>query len=487
VPLLKPELLYAEGAFLPGAALEFSAESGRIVRIMRPEDARDEPALELPGRALLPGFINAHSHAFQRLIRGRTQWRRERDPADFWTWRAAMYEAALGLEPDEVYAVSRQCFIEMLRAGFTAVGEFHYLHNDRSGRAYQDRLELANRVIAAAEDAGIRIRLLHVAYATGGIGEALRDEQRRFATPDLDRYLTDVAALASRVAGRDDVMVGVAPHSVRAVPADWLGAIHAFACERDMPFHMHASEQPAEVDACRAAHGITPIELIAGRGALDERTTIVHATHATAREIGLLGGATVCVCPTTERDLGDGFLPASALLEAGARLALGTDSQTVIAPFEEMRLIEYHERLRTLRRVVLARAESGGGPGRSAGHGYAVGSPVGRAASGRSTRLEVAPTLLRMGAEHGARSLRLDAGALEPGRLADFVTIDLRHPALEGWTPGTLAPLLALCAPPDVIVDVWVGGVQRIARGRHAAQDEAVAAYRAVAARFAAA
>ncbi|HEX7118322.1 MAG TPA: formimidoylglutamate deiminase, partial [Longimicrobiales bacterium] len=456
MPLLIPDLIYRDGRFEAGLGVEYDTGTGRITRV-GPAGALAAgaggaggaggaagggagPEVErLPGRALLPGFINAHSHAFQRLIRGRTQWRPATHPqADFWSWRESMYAAALAMSAEDVFHASRFCFLEMLRAGITSVGEFHYLHRDPEGRRYREPNELAHRVLDAAADVGIRIALLNVCYATGGIGRPLAPEQRRFATPELDAYLRDTADLQD--AFRDDprVTVGVAPHSVRAVPRAWLRELHAWATSRDMAVHMHVSEQPREVEDCVAAYGLRPVELLAAEGVLDERFTAVHATHLSPEEVALLGdaGATVCACPTTERDLGDGFLPGAELLDAETPVALGSDSHTVIDPFEEMRLVEYHERLRRLRRVVLAVPGAGG-------------------------RLEVAPLLLELATESGARSLRLDAGRLEAGRLADFIAVDLDHPTLAGWTAETLPAILALSAPPDVVADVWVGGVRR--------------------------
>jgi len=467
MPVLISDLLYDGGAFRRGLGLEIDAASGRIARV---EDAREleraarergDVVETLPGRALVPGFVNAHSHAFQRLIRGRTQWRPAAEPeADFWSWREAMYGAALSLSPDDVYHASRFCFLEMLRAGFTSVGEFHYLHRDPAGEAYADPNELALRVIAAAEDVGIRIVLLNTCYAAGGIGRPLEPAQRRFATPDLDAFLAETAALADRYRGNPLVTVGVAPHSVRAVPRAWLALLRRWAAERGAAFHIHVAEQPAEVEACRAAYGLRPVELLAEEGVVDEGFTAIHATHLAPDEVAVLGdaAATVCACPTTERDLGDGFLPGAELLAAGARVALGSDSHTVIDPFEEMRLVEYHERLRRLRRVVLA-------------------------VPGEDGRLEVASLLLELAAENGARALRIDAGRLAPGALADIVAIDLEHPALAGWSDDSLAALLALCAPAAVVSDVWVGGVRRVEQRRHALDDDAAAAFRRVAAR----
>lgn len=467
VRILAPDLLYREGGFSEGWGVEIDEESGRIERVAPVAELEGEGVVveRLGGRALLPGFVNAHSHAFQRLIRGRTQWRPAgAERSDFWSWREAMYGAALSLSPEEVYDVSRAAFLEMLHAGFTSVGEFHYLHRDPRGESYADPNELANRVIAAAESVGVRIALLNVCYATGGIDEPLRPEQRRFATPDLDEFLADTESLRGEWSGRPGVSVGVAPHSIRAVPREWLGDLRTWARRRESPFHIHVSEQPAEVEAALAAWGLRPVELLADEGVLDEGATLVHATHLSPGEIGLLGeaAATICACPTTERDLGDGFLPGLELLEAGARLAIGSDSQTVIDSFDEMRLLEYHERLRRLRRVVLA-----GGGGRDGVEG----------------RLENAPPLLEVGTAGGARSLRLEAGRIETGLLADLIAVDLSHPTLAGHTPETLAAHLVFSAPTAVVSDVWVGGVRRVEGGRHPLDGEAPVALREVAER----
>lgn len=461
--ILLPDLLYTDGRFQRGLALEFDEAAGTITRLGPADQLAGEASRieRLPGRALVPGFVNAHSHAFQRLIRGRTQWRPAAEPAaDFWSWREAMYSAALSLSADDVFAVSRFCFLEMLRAGITAVGEFHYLHRDPDGRDYADPNELAHRVIAAAEEVGLRIALLKVGYAAGGIGRPLGEDQRRFATPDLDGLVANLDALTDAYRTAPLVSVGVAPHSVRAVPREWLRPLHEWAASRDAAYHIHVSEQPREVEECLAAHGLRPVALLGAEGVVDERLTAVHATHLAPEEIALLGdaGATVCACPTTERDLGDGFLPGAELLDAGASIALGSDSHTVIDPFDEMRLVEYHERLRRLRRVVLD-----------------VPGPDGR--------LEVAPLLMELGTEAGARSLRIDAGRIEAGRLADFVAIDLEHPALAGWDSTTLLAMLTLSAPPDVVADVWVGGTRRLTGREHALDAEAMGAFNEVAAR----
>lgn len=460
--ILHPELLYHKDAFHSALAVEYDATTGRITRIAHPREFDQASVVRLPGRALMPGFVNAHSHAFQRLIRGSTQWRPADDSiADFWTWREAMYDAALRLSPDDIYDVSRLCFLEMLRAGITTVGEFHYLQNDEQGRPYADPAELARRVIAAAEDVGIRICLLNVCYATSAIGMPLLAEQRRFATSDLDAYLHVTESLGDDVVGRPLVTIGLAPHSLRAVPREWLRTLHAWAGTRDLPLHMHVSEQPAEVDATLAAYGVRPVELLNEDLALDDRFTAIHATHINDGEVAMLAGsgATVCACPTTERDLGDGYLRAADLLAAGGSIALGSDSQTVISMIEEARLVEYTERLRRLRRVVLTRAGE--------------------------DRSDVAPVLLHMATAAGARSLRLPVGTLDRDAMADMIAIDLDHHTLAGWTAQTLPALLALSAPADVVCDVWVGGKAVIAQRQHHAQEDAMHGFNIVARRVA--
>ena len=329
---------------------------------------------------------------------------------------------------------------------------------------YADRNELAHRVLAAAEAAGLRIALLNVCYATGGIGHALGDRQRRFRAASPESFLERTEALLeSGESANGLATVGIAPHSVRAVPRDWLPELHAFARARGLPFHMHVAEQPAEVEECVAAYGLRPVELLAEDGLLDGRFTAIHATHLEDDEIRALARADtmVCACPTTERDLGDGFLRGRDLLHAGVDLCLGTDSHTSLDFLAEMRLVEYHERLRRRARVVIA------GPADENGE----------------DAVSVGPPLLRMATEAGARSLGIDAGAIAAGCRADLVAVDLDHPSLLGATPETLAATLTLSATPGVVRDVWVGGVRRLEDGHHAAETEAAAAFQRVARR----
>jgi formimidoylglutamate deiminase len=269
----------------------------------------------------LPGFVNAHCHAFQRLLRGRTEGR------DFWEWRTAMMDLAVRASVRETYA---WIYRELRDAGYTAVGEFHYLG-----------LADAHAAADAARDAGVELVLLHVAYARGGV--------ERFRQASVADYLCELEDL--RDAG---VRVGVAPHSVRACPRDWLEELGAYAAEHGLPLHVHADEQPREIEECLAEHGLRPIELLAECGCLGPRTTVVHATHADGRELDLLAqsGARICACPTTEANLGDGFLPVERVLHRSIGLCIGSDSNVRVDPLEELRELDGIARRQSGRRDV---------------------------------------------------------------------------------------------------------------------------------------
>ena len=309
-------------------------------------------AIRLPG-IVLPGFANAHSHAFHRALRGRTH----DGGGTFWTWRSRMYRVAARLDPDSYFALARAVYAEMALAGVTTVGEFHYLHHDTGGGAYGEPNAMAEALRAAAADAGLRLTLLDACYLAGGLGGdghlPLDDVQRRFADADADAWAARVATLHAS----DGMRVGVAAHSVRAVPPRALATVGHAAAGR--PLHVHVSEQPAENEACLAVYGVTPTELLGDEGLLGATTTAVHATHLTESDVGMLGGAhvTACICPTTERDLADGIGPARALLHAGAALSLGSDQHAVIDLLEEARALEMHERLASLRRGRLQPAD----------------------------------------------------------------------------------------------------------------------------------
>lgn len=366
----------------------------------------------------LPALATAHSHAFQRALRGDAQRRGPAGTDDFWSWRTAMYRLAESLTPESIFAISRVAFRELYRAGVRTVGEFHYVHHQPDGTPYAERTLLADAVIAAARDARLRIALLRVVYHRAGAGRPPEGAQRRFSDPTLDAAIADVDALRLRYRGAADVRVGVAPHSVRAVPPSWLGPIAAYAREHGLPIHMHVAEQPAEVRACLEESGRRPVELLADLGVLDERFVAVHATHLGPGEAALLGAARafVCLCPTTERDLGDGLPDVTALQDAGVRLCAGVDGHVMTHPLEDLRAIELGERLRTGKRIAL-RAE------------------------GRTPAEE----LWRIGSVEGARAVGFaDAGGA--------VTIDRGAPELELVKEEHLLDAAVYSGGPSVVV-----------------------------------
>ncbi|HEY3337439.1 MAG TPA: formimidoylglutamate deiminase [Propionicimonas sp.] len=288
-----------------------------------------------------PAFANCHSHAFHRALRGRSH-----NGSTFWGWRDGMYAVAGVLDPDLYHRLARATYAEMALAGIGAVGEFHYLHHAKGGTPYADRHAMAEAVISAAWEVGLRICLLDTCYLRAGFtGEDLADAQRRFTSPNAEAWASGVAELAARYQGNPAVVIGTAIHSVRAVDEASLATVAAALPEA--PLHVHVSEQPAENTACLAATGRTPVQLLSDAGVWTQRTTAVHATHLTPGDITTLGdaGSSVCFCPTTEAELADGIGPSIALREAGARLTLGSDSNTVIDMFVEARGLAMHERL----------------------------------------------------------------------------------------------------------------------------------------------
>jgi formiminoglutamate deiminase len=337
---------FAEYALLPdGPARDVTFEIDGTA--FGPVTSGTEPggATRLPG-VVLPGFANAHSHAFHRALRGRTQ----DDRGTFWTWRERMYAVAGRLDPDAYLELARAVYAEMALAGVSGVGEFHYLHHGPGGAAYADPNAMAEALRQAAADAGIRLTLLDTCYLAGGLGadghRPLDEVQRRFADAGADAW----AQRVERLRESDGMRVGAAIHSVRAVPREALAAVRTAAGDR--PLHVHLSEQPAENEACLAHYGCTPTELLADEGVLGATLSAVHATHLSDGDIRLLGDArtTACLCPTTERDLADGIGPARALRDAGASLSLGSDQHAVLDLIEEARALEMHGRLASLRR-----------------------------------------------------------------------------------------------------------------------------------------
>jgi formiminoglutamate deiminase len=288
----------------------------------------------------VPAFANCHSHVFHRALRGRVT-----GADSFWTWRDRMYALAAVLDPDLLFDLARATYAEMYLAGVRSVGEFHYVHHRPDGRPYDDPNAMGEALIAAAREAGVRIALLDTCYLAAGFGREPEGVQVRFSDDDAEAWASRVGELAQKHVREDDVVIGAAIHSVRAVPRDQLATVAgAFA---ESPLHVHVSEQPAENQECLAATGLTPVALLAEAGAWTARTTAVHATHLTPDDIATLGDARAyaCFCPTTEAELADGIGPSVALREAGARLTLGSDSNTVMDMFAEARAVEMHQRL----------------------------------------------------------------------------------------------------------------------------------------------
>lgn len=414
-------------------------------RIAPPGSLPHAPTLRLGGRVLLPGLVNGHSHAFQRLLRGRAEFRSsDRSVESFWTWRDRMYEVANAIGPEDLYLASRQAFLEMAKAGITSVGEFHYLHRGSGGAPYSDPNELAKQVIRAAREVGLRVVLLRVAYARPGRGRSPEPAQRRFIEPDASFFLRAVEELSQSAASDPLVSVGIAPHSIRAVPRDWLTELASF----DGVMHMHVAEQLAEVDACVEEHRRRPVELLDELGLLRGSFTAVHAIHLSDGEIDLLSRSKsgACACPSTEANLGDGVVPADGLLGAGIRISLGSDSQASIDLLDEARKLESHLRLVRFRRAVLD-------PGN--------GDPGG-----------LARTLLGCASQSGARSLALDVGELRVGAPADFFTLDLSHPSLAGASETNLLAAIVFGADKGAIREVAVNGETIVRDGKHAAEDK---------------
>ena len=443
-----PDLLYADGRFLSDTAL-VAGDTGRILELV-PAQLATNP-IRLKRKALLPGLVNGHSHAFQRVIRGRTEYRSQQSSDSFWTWRELMYAAANKLEVNEIYVASRMAFLEMALSGITAVGEFHYIHLAPNGQPYGDRNLLAREVARAANDVGIRVALLRVAYERAGFQKETNKLQRRFIE-DLDTYLKNVQTLQSTLGGNGSLAwAGVAPHSVRAVSLDYLKRVNDFATENNLPVHMHVAEQPAEVSACIEEYGRSPVALLDTEGLLSERLTAVHAIHVTQKAIDAVAraGSFVCACPTTERNLGDGVIPVDGYFEAGVPVSLGSDSQTQIDLLEDARELEYHIRLQRKERNVLA-------PVNIEGHSA------------------LAQRLFECATTNSAKSIGFNGGSLGPGAPADFFTVDLDDPSIAGASSDDLLAHIVFSTSRSAVKDVVVNGQRIVEDGRHSDQEEII-------------
>lgn len=447
--LYRPELLYDDGTFHPDCGLMID-DNGIVTAAGKGLTAPPDKTVDLHGKALVPGAVNVHSHSFQRLIRGESESRRT-SGKDFWSWRGTMYHAAASLNPQDVYDVARMAFLEMVLAGATTVGEFHYLHNAPDGRPYEDPTLLSRKVIEAAQSVGIRMVLLRTAYFRSGYELPKDPGQIRFFET-LDRFLEITQGLIEAYASHaTTVRIGVAPHSIRAVPVKDFAAIAAWARERKLPIHSHLSEQTAENDACLREYGLTPATLLGRERVLGADFTAVHAIHLTEEEIQLFADAdsTICSCPTTERNLGDGIVPADVAMQRGIRFSLGSDSQAQIDPWEDARELDYHLRLQHQQRAVLDDIQN----------------------------QALAKRLFDCATVNGAHSLGIPSGNLKPGSYGDFFTVNLNDVSLAGHSPASLLPMLVFTLGRSAICDVAIGGRMMVQDGRHHLQNEVLARY----------
>ncbi len=431
-------VLIPDGWLAPGR-VEIGAD-GRIAGV----GAGD--AGERIGGIALPGMPNLHSHAFQRAMAGLTE-RAGPGGDSFWTWREVMYGFVDRLGPGDVEAIAAQLYCEMLKAGYTGVAEFHYLHHAPDGGAYDDLAEMAERVTAAARRTGIALTLLPVLYNAGGFGGApVGGAQRRFAN-GAERLLRIVETMRYRHGADPGFRVGLAPHSLRAVGPESLAEAVAGldAMDDDAPVHIHIAEQTREVEECLAWSGRRPVQWLLDAHEIGPRWCLVHATHMTPEETRAFAatGAVAGLCPTTEANLGDGLFPLEAWLEAGGRLGIGSDSHVSVSPVEELRWLEYGQRLAARRRNIAARPEGSTG-----------------------TRLHA--TAL----DGGAGAMAREAGAIKAGRAADIVTLEAAHPLLAGKTGDAILDAYIFAGNANLVRDVMVGGRWIVRDGRHPEEHE---------------
>ena len=450
--LYRPELLYSNGRFIANGEV-FVSEDGQFLETPENLDVASIRIVDLPGKALLPGFVNVHSHSFQRLMRGKSE-SRIVSGKDFWSWRGTMYHAASRLDAQGVYDVARMAFLEMALAGTTTVGEFHYLHNAPDGEPYDDPNLLSKQVIAAARSVGVRIVLLRTAYLRSGHELPPDPGQIRFFEA-TSAFLENMTALVNDCSTTPaEVRFGVAPHSIRAVPLPELKEIAAWTRKNRLPLHMHVAEQVAENAACLREYGHTPVDLFNKEQLLGPDFTAVHAIHISSDEIAMLAEAdsTICSCPTTERNLGDGILAADRVMTAGIRIALGSDSHAQIDPLEDARELDYHLRLERQQRAILDQI----------------------------SEKPLASHLFDCATIHGSRALGLPGGGLTVGSFADFFTVELNDVSIAGHSVEDLLPILVFSLNRSAIRDVVVNGRFIVRDQQHIHQDEIISRYKEV-------
>ncbi|MFN3877480.1 MAG: formimidoylglutamate deiminase [Brevundimonas sp.] len=439
--------LWFETALLPDGwarDVRIGVADGRIVSL---EAGVARKAADQGGDLALPGVANIHSHAFQRAMAGLTEARGPSDD-DFWTWRALMYRFLDRGGPEEIEAITALAFMEMLEGGFTRVAEFHYLHNDPTGSAYADRAEIAGQIVAAAQATGIALTMLPVFYAHAGFGgQPPSHGQRRFIN-DLDGFADLVSRCRTLTADLPDAAVGVAPHSLRAVSPEELSAMPALA--GDGPIHIHVAEQTKEVEDCLVWSRARPVEWLLANAPVDPRWCLIHSTHVTETEWrGVVErGAVVGLCPITEANLGDGVFPAAEFTRAGGRFGIGTDSNVQIGVAEELRMLEYSQRLALRGRAVMA------DPQRSTGR-----------------------ALFERALAGGAQATG-SASGLSVGASADIVSLDASGLAFAGRSGDALLDSWIFGAPTGSISSVWRAGREIVKNGRHMAREDIEARYR---------
>lgn len=416
-----------------------TGSDGRISTIKTGVDRAQFPSAERVKGYAIPGMANAHSHAFQYAMAGMAEY--AGNPKDsFWTWRELMYKFAERLTPDHMQAIAAQLYISMLKSGYTGVGEFHYVHHDALGAAYGDVAEMSSSIFSAANDAGIYVRHLPVLYQRGGFdGRPLNKRQARFGN-DLDQYM----AIYDRAGKMGDV--GVCFHSLRAVDAQHIAPVLKQVVD-DTPIHIHIAEQPAEVEDCIAHTGMRPVEYLHSVVELDRRWNLVHATHMSDTECvtAAASGAVAVICPTTEANLGDGIFSLSDWATAGGNIAIGSDSHISVDPFEELRLLEYGQRLKMGQRTVYAAPD----------------------------RPHVGHNLWQDAAKGGASSIGRDSGMIKSGRFADITVLSGdKYPALKLAAPKARLDAAIFAVGQGCVRDVMVGGVWQVKDGHHPKEDE---------------
>jgi formimidoylglutamate deiminase len=440
---------FADFAWLPhgwSADVRIAIDAGRASRV---EQDVNRGELQSVGRYVLPGMPNLHSHAFQRAMAGLAE-RQMNSEDSFWTWRETMYAFAGRIGPDDLRAIAAQLYVEMLKAGYTQVCEFHYLHHQPDGKPYADSATMALALIEAANETGIGLTLLPALYMTGGFdGRALSERQRRFGNT-VDSYLRLIERL--RKMENSTLRVGVALHSLRAVPEDAMNAVLKSGLVDDAPIHIHVAEQIGEVQDCLALRNARPVEWLLDHAPVDERWCLVHATHMTPEETIALAqsGAVAGLCPTTEANLGDGLFPLKTYMDAGGVLGIGSDSHISVSPVEELRWLEYGQRLSTRHRTIAASDSSN----------------------------SVGETLWGDALFGGARATGANVGEIEEGDRADVLVLDETAPLLAGREIENVLDTFLFAGNANLVRHVMVNGQWAVRDFRHRDEERIASRYR---------